>query len=182
MRGRSLIVRSVCVVGLLAMPLAAHGQMSAGRRVSVAVAGSAHAGQFGGQDTNGFGVSVLAWLRLAPMVALRSDITYTKNQSNDAICVWSPCALMGLSEVTGVGVSAKVGNFQAPSTRPYLVAGAERLSTQGGEDWDGRSVVVPKLGVGALFQAVFVELSGRWRDDWDGWRVRHVVLLVGRYW
>ena len=172
-----------CVAALTTLPLVTQAQASAGRRFSFAVAGSVHAGQFGGQDTNGFGVSGLAWLRLASMVALRGDVSYALKQSDDAICVFDdPCPQMGLSELMGVGVSAKVGNLLAPSTRPYLLVGTEWLITQGEPDWDGRSVVLPKLGLGALFPTIFVELSGRWRDDWDGWRVRHFVLQVGRYW
>ena len=178
---RSSIVRSAWVVGLIATPLATHGQVSAGRRQSVAVAGLVHVGEFGGINSSGFGVAGLTWLRLAPIVALRGDVSYAVDLPDNVVCVFNPCQY-GLSKVTAIGVSAKVGNLLAPSTRPYLVAGAERLSTQGGEDWDGRSVVVPKLGVGALFPSVIVELSGRWRNNWDGWRVRHVVLLVGRYW
>ena len=180
MRVRSIVVRSVCVA-LIATPLVTHGQVPAGRRQSLAVAGLAHVGEFGGINSNGFGVAGLAWLRLAPIVALRGDISYAMDLPDNVVCVFNPCQ-DGLSEVIAIGISAKVGNLLARSTRPYLVAGAERLATQGGQAWDGRSAVVPKLGVGALLPSVIVELSGRWRDDWDGWRVRHVVLLVGRYW
>ena len=151
---------------------------------SSAVAGAVHTGTFGGATTSGFGVSGIVSLRVLPIAAVRGDVSYTRNTSGEnAICVLDPCQQGGLSEVIAWGFSGVLGNLVGASTRAYAVGGVERLFTGGADVWSGRSVVVPKIGAGVLFSgSAFVELTGRWRENWDGWRVRHWVLLVGRYW
>ncbi len=148
------------------------------------VAGVVHVGEFGGATSSGFGLSGLAWLNLLPIVAVRGDATYVRNTAGDnGVCVFDPCQQGGLTDVLEYGLSAMVGNMSAASIRVYALGGIERLYTQGAPVWSGRSVVVPKVGAGVLFpRSAFVELTGRWRDEWEGWRIRHWVLLVGRYW
>jgi hypothetical protein len=152
-------------------------------RLSIAAGAGIHSGQFGGVTTNGFALSAMAWLRPVSFAALRGDVTYAFNRAGMLVCVWEPCPVNGVRHLTGLAVSAMVGNLNAASTRAYALAGTELLLTSGRPEWDGRQRTVPKMGAGILFPAaVFVELTGRWHSEWQGWRVRHVVLLVGWYW
>jgi hypothetical protein len=149
-------------------------------RVTVAIGAGIHSGEFGGVTTNGFALSTMAWLLPASFVALRGDVSYAFNNARTLVCIGEPCPVNGVRHLSAFGVSAMLGNLGAASTRGYALAGTEVLLTSGRPEWDGRSRTFPKLGAGVfLSPSVFVELTGRWRDNWQGWRVRHFVLLVG---
>ena len=152
-------------------------------RVSVAAGAGFHVGALGGVETNGFAGTAVAWVRPAPFAALRADATYAFNTGGSVVCVWSdPCPVSGLRHLSAFGASAMLGNLNAASNRSYVIAGIERLFASGRPEWDGRKRTVPKLGAGVLFpNALFVELTGRWHNEWQGWPLRHFVLIVGRY-
>jgi hypothetical protein len=151
-------------------------------RLSIAAGAGIHIGEFGGIPTNGFALSTMAWFRPASFAALRGDVTYAFNIAGMRVCVWDPCPVNGVRHLNGMAVTAMLGNLGAASTRGYALAGTELLLASGRPEWDGRKRTVPKLGAGVLFpSSVFVEVTGRWHSEWQGWRVRHVVFLAGWY-
>jgi len=165
----------------VAWPDALFGQ-SPQPRLSIAAGAGVHSGEFGGVSTNGFALSAMAWPRPASFAALRGDVSYAFNTAGRVVCVWEPCPVDGVRHLNAVAVSAMLGNLSAASTRGYALAGTELLLASGRPEWDGRRRTVPKLGAGVLFpSSVFVEVTGRWHREWQGWRVRHIVFLVGWY-
>jgi hypothetical protein len=177
------------VIGLLAflpsVALRAQAPNSAGS-ASVGFGAGIHGGSLGGVGSNGPALAVVGWFRALPAVAARIDAGYAYNSSGGirvcAAVIGQPCPSGGPSHVSSLGTAIMVGDLDAPATSSstYLLLGAELLYARGRGAWQERTTTVPKLGAGLLLsRSLFVELTGRWRSEWEGWRVRHLVLLFG---
>ena len=151
---------------------------------SVALGVGGHFGNFGDRVNGGVAVSAAGWRRIAPFAAVRADASYAYKVSSRLFAcnaIDLPCPPGPPKHLPAIGVSTMLGALAGDGSRAYVVAGGEVMFVRNDGEAPGQ-IVVPKLGIGRTFpEKIFLEVTGRWRSDWGGRPLRHIILVAGWY-